>query len=363
MESFGKLLSAKRQEKNIDIETVARETAISVQFLRALEEEDLDVFPAPTYLTGFLHNYGDYLGLDADYLVKLYHAKVLQETPTPAELFHIRKSVWFFILIGILSAAALTGLVFLGIWGFNKWQASRTEQITTISLEQREANTFIITKEPITCRVYKGDILIVPYASGNIELKVLSTDTVLSLSTPVGTQIIELGEDLSFDLNKDGVNEISVFLSDISAEDPNRGAEIRPMLKDNSEPLAQIADDSGIESAQALSAVTERVLINSNRAYPFTFSAEIRDKVLFRYQIDNGVQSEEFLASGDNIVGTAMNRCRFWLSNAGAVKLQVQGDGQTIPLDVGKSGAVLVQDILWVKESDGVYKLIVTSVD
>ena len=56
MESFGKLLREARERKNIDIETAANETVISKTYLQALEQEQLDIFPSETYLTGFLRN-------------------------------------------------------------------------------------------------------------------------------------------------------------------------------------------------------------------------------------------------------------------------------------------------------------------
>jgi hypothetical protein len=51
------------------------------------------------------------------------------------------------------------------------------------------------------------------------------------------------------------------------------------------------------------------------------------------------------------------------MSNANALKIQVIGDGKTHDLDVGRPGQVLVQDIKWVKDIDGRFKLMVLLVD
>ena len=40
MESYGELLKNKREEKNLDFETISRETTITTYYLKALEEED-----------------------------------------------------------------------------------------------------------------------------------------------------------------------------------------------------------------------------------------------------------------------------------------------------------------------------------
>ena len=90
MEDFGEILKNAREAKQIDIETVEAETTIARQYIIALEEENLSVFPGEAYLVGFLRNYALFLELDAERIVSLYKAKKLQEMPTPEAL--LRKS-------------------------------------------------------------------------------------------------------------------------------------------------------------------------------------------------------------------------------------------------------------------------------
>ena len=65
----------------------------------------------------------------------------------------------------------------------------------------------------------------------------------------------------------------------------------------------------------------------------------------------------------DRFVTTVNNTIRVWMSNANALKLQVIGDGRTESIEVGRPGQVLVQDIKWIKDYDGKYKLVVLEVD
>jgi hypothetical protein len=51
------------------------------------------------------------------------------------------------------------------------------------------------------------------------------------------------------------------------------------------------------------------------------------------------------------------------MSNANSVKMQVIGDGKTVDVEIGRPGQVLVQDIKWIKDTDGRYKLVVLDVD
>jgi hypothetical protein len=66
---LGEALRHRRLQKNLTVEIVGQETHIHPRFLRALEEEKWEEFPARVYLQGFLRQYGNYLGLDGEELV------------------------------------------------------------------------------------------------------------------------------------------------------------------------------------------------------------------------------------------------------------------------------------------------------
>ena len=61
MESYGELLRKAREEKNLDLNKIAREISIEKRYLEGLETENTSVFPGEAYLTGFLRNYSAYL--------------------------------------------------------------------------------------------------------------------------------------------------------------------------------------------------------------------------------------------------------------------------------------------------------------
>jgi cytoskeletal protein RodZ len=66
--TIGELLRAAREEKKLSVEQVNRETKISAQTIRALEQDDFGAFPGETYLKGFLRTYAQFLGLDGNRL-------------------------------------------------------------------------------------------------------------------------------------------------------------------------------------------------------------------------------------------------------------------------------------------------------
>ena len=96
---------------------------------------------------------------------------------------------------------------------------------------------------------------------------------------------------------------------------------------------------------------------------PTTIDATFRGACLFRYAPDRKDSVEDYFTTGDRFVTTVNNTIRVWMSNANALKLQVIGDGRTESIEVGRPGQVLVQDIKWIKDYDGKYKLVVLEVD
>ena len=60
---------------------------------------------------------------------------------------------------------------------------------------------------------------------------------------------------------------------------------------------------------------------------------------------------------------TANNGIRLWMSNSNTVKLSIIADSKNYDLELGKAGHVLVEDIKWIKDTDGRYKLAVIELD
>lgn len=84
MPEIGATLREARQRRRIDVFDVESQTKIRAKYLRALEEEEWDLLPGPTYVKTFLRTYAEYLGLDAKLLVEEYKQRF--ERPGPQEL-------------------------------------------------------------------------------------------------------------------------------------------------------------------------------------------------------------------------------------------------------------------------------------
>jgi cytoskeleton protein RodZ len=69
-EELGKTLSEARIARGLTLRDVERDTRISLRYLEALEQGDLEVLPAPVYARAFTRTYAQYLGLNATAMVQ-----------------------------------------------------------------------------------------------------------------------------------------------------------------------------------------------------------------------------------------------------------------------------------------------------
>jgi cytoskeleton protein RodZ len=72
MPDIGASLREARMRARIDISDIETQTKIRAKYLRALENEEWDLLPGPTYVKSFLRTYAEALDLDAKLLVDEY---------------------------------------------------------------------------------------------------------------------------------------------------------------------------------------------------------------------------------------------------------------------------------------------------
>src|SRR6188472_3715538 len=87
MADIGATLREARMRQRIDISEIESETKIRAKYLRALENEEWDLLPGPTFVKTFLRTYAEALGLDARLLLEEYRARY--ERLSEAELMPI----------------------------------------------------------------------------------------------------------------------------------------------------------------------------------------------------------------------------------------------------------------------------------
>jgi cytoskeleton protein RodZ len=130
MPEIGQTLRETRMRNRVDITEVEAGTKIRAKYLRALENEEWDLLPGPTFVKTFLRSYADYLGLDSRLLVEEYKQRF--ERPSTMELTPFaprpggrrerrerrRRAVLGPGLVVVVVLIALLGALYaLGTWG------------------------------------------------------------------------------------------------------------------------------------------------------------------------------------------------------------------------------------------------------
>jgi len=75
MFEIGNTLREARLRRGYDIPRCEQETKIRAKYLRAMEEEQFDLMPSPTYVRGFLRTYADFLDLDGQLVLDEYESR------------------------------------------------------------------------------------------------------------------------------------------------------------------------------------------------------------------------------------------------------------------------------------------------
>src|SRR5918994_1498365 len=84
MPEIGETLREARMRRRIDMTEVEAATKIRAKYLRALENEEWDLLPGPTFVKTFLRTYAEYLELDPRLLVEEYRQRY--ERPSTQDL-------------------------------------------------------------------------------------------------------------------------------------------------------------------------------------------------------------------------------------------------------------------------------------
>lgn len=108
--SFGRYLKALRREKDVSIESVAKETRVSLKTLQQIESEDFDQLPDEVFVKGFIRSYARFVDANPDELVQRYLASLhlhRQNARFKADLLRAGQRFWPRLLLSLLALACL----------------------------------------------------------------------------------------------------------------------------------------------------------------------------------------------------------------------------------------------------------------
>lgn len=83
MRTVGQVLKEEREAKYYTLDAVEKATKIRKELLQALEDGNYAKLPPPTFVQGFIKNYGKFLGLDTERLLAIFRREFSDRTNPP----------------------------------------------------------------------------------------------------------------------------------------------------------------------------------------------------------------------------------------------------------------------------------------
>lgn len=364
MESLGNKLKTTREGKGWTYDYISRETNMSVRYLEALEKEDFSCFPGEPYILGFLRNYGEVLGINQDELLSLYRSHKIQEQPVPVEQLLKSPSP----LPKILRGAAVALVLLILAAGITFFISRLPERSTAAPMAPdtpfavRAAVQYTLSNDFLERRFYPGDSVLITKGAETFQLVFSSLSDVVTITGHRDPIILDLGQEVTVDLNNDGIHLLRIIASDFVRHNSALGA----LLRFEQDAQVQLAHIPSIPLA-TLPAGRATTIFSSPRAHPFTLQVAFQNYCLFRYEIlferDRQGRHEHYHQRFDELNILAQNGIRLGISNAQAVRLQVIGGGRTVPFEAGGPGEVVAADLRWVRDEDNTFRLVLMRLD
>jgi len=360
MESLGEKFKNTRLEKGLSHDQISRETNISIRFLEAMENENFSVFPGEPYIIGFLRNYAAYLDLDVQKIVSLYRALRIQEQPVPVEQLLKSPPRLPGFVIPLLAIILVVGAAGWGIFTLIKNRPISTSVSTP---EVRTPVEYIMEGNSMDRRMYKNDSVLIPADNETYKLELFNLGETVTIRTPGGSRSLDLGQEITLDLNNDSIPELRITVVDFAKNQPEMGAQLHFILMD-----AAVYTGADIEQHTAVTTTTvstgssTTIIPGTISAYPFTLQVAFQGYCMFRWEIlnerDRRGTNQRYFQRAEQLDIQAQNGIRVWISNAAAARFQIIGGGRTFPVDLGSPGEVVVADFRWVRDEENRFRLV-----
>jgi cytoskeleton protein RodZ len=138
MFEIGNSLREARLRQQLDFPELEQQTKIRAKYLKALEAEEFDVLPAPTYVKGFLRNYAEALGLEGQLYVDEYNSRFVtgeEDVPLRPRDYQRRPQRLGprFETRAVLLAIGAIAVVFALVIGAWKWGSGGSPQVQGVN--------------------------------------------------------------------------------------------------------------------------------------------------------------------------------------------------------------------------------------
>ncbi|HOV12978.1 MAG TPA: helix-turn-helix domain-containing protein [Spirochaetota bacterium] len=364
MEELGSYLKECRINQNLSIDKVVEETHIVRKFVEAIESEQFNAFPGEAYLKGFLRTYSEYLGLNAEDVIRRYEKIKLAESPLPMEQLIPKPSFDFKPFLVMFTIILLAGLVIFGIVFIsiniskniantnpdknNKTKTTVKKEETKKDEKKKEETIYTLTEKEKEFSLKKSDIVEFNIGAEKFSINVKEVNPTVIISDNKGKEYFLIKSyQQRLDVNSDNSNDIEIILNSWD----NKVANITFKLNLTEESKIDKATDSVVNlQGENIETIGKKSLIED-----IVFDMSIQNETFLRYQTDALDYIEGYYKAGTLINVKAQKSVILWFANAGAVTLNFKSFGKTLsPGDVGK---IEVKNIKWVQNALGEYDL------
>lgn len=265
--SYGKRLQEARRNAGLSTETVAESLRLDSRFVVALEEEDTEVLPAPTYTRGYIRAYAQLVRCDAEELIAQYNIHAGGEPAlTDVTAAAIEKPGGDTVLFWITCVVVGALIALLALWAYDSLQP----QVLRIGKESPAEQTAPPEPFEVPAGDTKPEITDFGLSGSSDSTAQTVQDPVLQVRESDVPDNTLSGPEMEVDPGVedsppvDLVAEISdevAFVDEVQSVPPENGNEIVPVAPSGSDVLrldfqgrswAEVVDANGVQMAYGL---------------------------------------------------------------------------------------------------------------
>lgn len=383
MNQLGSIFRDARTKSGKTIHDAVKETKIAEKYLLAIENENFDVFPGETYLIGFLRNYAQFLGLDADEMVQKYRDYMIQEQPAPIEQLTARpkNTKKYFLLVSVFMVIIIT-LLFVFVFG-KGGEKARVEMAQTndTSEEAKSSSTkeriVVFEEEELIKDFEKGDVIEIPQKDRTYRISIDEIGNLLDFS--IGTIPFSLSTDehVEIDFDRDGRKDVMFRMNQLGEGRVNLALKklyttelsdtgIRPIdqtvaKKPGGPPEVVIIKTQDLVSQIPIAPQTGFQIVSSYEKTAINTHVRANSTSYFSYTIDEEEYKESLLKDGDEISMLAKDELKFMVANAQGIEVKIND----VSVSLEKRGAVVAKIVRWYRDKDNrdLYHLIIDDLE
>jgi cytoskeleton protein RodZ len=390
LDSIGALLQSTRENKNENLNDVAKKLRIRQVYLAAIENNQFEVLPGGIYVIGFIKSYSKYLGLDSEVVIKRYKSEIgghKYRIPLKFPAFVPENGIpgGSILLLGFIIAV----IGYTGWYFFSVRNSFTTNQITSVPkpltslIKDKPLIALLSKKENITTqnkedekkvdtKVVVKDLKTLDNDNKNINEKIGRDDPVSSMNKPILEKLMpEIIESKPFN-SQTSVKKILIPKTDILQE-PDAKSEPTISTEPGEKLDLRVADEKKLEpSLEAANETreTSEIIITSNNEPNIEVSPEpskqtqlpkaSSSRIILVALADSYIQVRDnnvnqllvtrLLRKGQRYEVPDRSGLTLITGNAGALKILV--DGVVVP-GIGPIGAIRRNVILDVVKLKG----------